>query len=52
MIQITQGGRFMKKAIYNAALCKECRLCVKPCPKDAIIPTDILNSKGYKTIKS
>ena len=41
----------MKKAIYNASLCKECRLCTKACPKDAIIPLDELNSKGYKIIK-
>ena len=40
----------MAKAYIDAHLCKECLKCVKECPKDAIYPLDILNSKGYKTV--
>ncbi len=32
-------------------LCKGCRLCVGACPKQAIIPLQELNKKGYEIIK-
>jgi len=40
----------MEKAYVNTALCKECLRCVRECPKGAILPTETLNSRGYKTV--
>ena len=40
----------MAKATANVELCKECRLCVKACPRHAIIPLETVNKKGYKII--
>lgn len=38
------------KATADTSLCKECRLCVSYCPKNAIEPLEELNAKGYKII--
>lgn len=41
----------MAVARTDVNLCKGCRLCVGVCPKDAIIPLDTVNKKGYEIIK-
>ncbi|WP_409969366.1 4Fe-4S binding protein [Bengtsoniella intestinalis] len=38
------------KATANVELCKGCRLCVGVCPRQAIIPEETLNRKGYEII--
>ncbi len=38
------------KAKAKVELCKGCRVCVGACPKNAIIPLEDLNKKGYKVI--
>ncbi|MCI2061818.1 MAG: 4Fe-4S binding protein [Eubacteriaceae bacterium] len=40
----------MAKASANTELCKGCRLCVDACPKQAIIPLETVNKKGYEII--
>ena len=40
-----------QKAYANPALCKGCGLCVPECPKGAVIPQEIINQKGYPTVK-
>lgn len=41
----------MAKAKPNTELCKGCRLCVGACPKQAIIPLEEVNKKGYQIIR-
>jgi 2-oxoglutarate ferredoxin oxidoreductase subunit delta len=41
----------MSKAIVNCELCKNCRLCVSVCPKQAIISSKKVNSKGYEIVE-
>ena len=41
----------MAKAMANTELCKGCRLCVGVCPKNAIIPLETVNKKGYEIIQ-
>ena len=41
----------MEKASANTELCKGCRLCVGACPKQAIIPLETVNKKGYEIIR-
>lgn len=40
----------MAKASANVELCKGCRLCVGNCPRQAIIPLETVNKKGYEII--
>ena len=39
------------KAYADVSLCKGCRLCVGECPKQAIIPLETVNQKGYPVIE-
>lgn len=39
------------KAYPDVERCKGCRLCVVNCSKQAIIPLEEQNSKGYKIIE-
>ena len=41
----------MAKAKANTELCKGCRLCVNNCPRNAIIPLEKVNKKGYEIIE-
>ena len=41
----------MAKASANVELCKGCRLCVGNCPRQAIIPLETVNKKGYEIIE-
>ncbi len=41
----------MAKAKANTELCKGCRLCVRACPKHAIIPLEQVNKNGYEIIE-
>ncbi|MCX7816991.1 MAG: 4Fe-4S binding protein [Syntrophales bacterium] len=38
------------RIVINPELCKECLLCVNTCPKNNIIPTKDINSKGYHPV--
>ena len=40
----------MRKSKINPANCKECRVCMANCPKQAISMTDEINVRGYKHI--
>lgn len=40
----------MRKAVINPENCKECRVCMSVCPKQAISMTDDINTRGYKHI--
>lgn len=38
----------MASIIIDGERCKSCGLCVKACPRQLIIISDKLNSKGYR----
>ena len=45
------GGIFtMRKAVINPENCKECKVCMSNCPRQAISMTDDINTRGYKHI--
>jgi len=37
----------MAKVTFNEELCKGCELCTSVCPKNIVIMSDKINSKGY-----
>jgi 2-oxoglutarate ferredoxin oxidoreductase subunit delta len=37
----------MNKLHINPKYCKGCLICVEMCPKNALEPSDKMNSKGY-----
>lgn len=41
----------MAKAKANTELCKGCRLCVRACPKHAIIPLEEVNKRAIRLSK-
>ena len=40
-----------QKAYADTTLCKGCVLCVAECPKEAILPLETVNKKGYPIIE-
>ena len=41
----------MSKMVLNNEWCKACSRCILECPKKAISMTEVINSKGYATVK-
>ena len=37
----------MKKLHIHPKYCKGCQICVEMCPKQALKPSDKMNTKGY-----
>ena len=40
----------MLQSYPNTDLCKGCRLCVGACPKQALVPLETVNRRGYPVI--